>query len=79
MRTIDAIMMGITIGVARLLRGLLKTYNRLKAPFRANPVPSFGECNKLVRLHNNRSDAGRRGLSSSLPTTEEAPQRRIVQ
>lgn len=79
MRTFDAIMMGITVTVARLLRGLLKTYNRLMAPFRAKHVTPFGKCDKLVRLRNNRSEIRLRALSSSLPSTEEAPQRRIVQ
>jgi len=79
MRTIDTIMMGITVGVARLLRGLLKAYNRLMAPFRPKPVTPFEKCDKLVRLRNNRSDIRLRALSSTQPSTEEAPQRRIVQ
>lgn len=79
MKTFDALIVGITVGVARLLRGLLTTYNRLMEPLRPNPVTPFEKCDTLVRLRNNRSDIRLRGLSSSLPTTEEAPQRRVVQ
>jgi hypothetical protein len=79
MRIFDAIMMGITVGVARLLRGLLKSYNRLLASFKAKPLTPLEKCNKLVKLRNNSLDIRLRGLSSSLPSTEGAPQRRIVQ
>ena len=80
MRTLDAIIMGITIGVARLLRGLLRTYNALVSPFRGEPVVPFGKCDKVARLRNNKTDTRLRDLRVHLPTTsEEAPRRQIVQ
>jgi hypothetical protein len=80
MRTVDAIMMGITIGVARLLRGLLRAYNTLLSPFRKESVVPFGKCNKVARLRNNRSDTRLEDLRVHPPmTSEEAPRRQIVQ
>ena len=80
MRTIDAIMMGITVGVARLLRGLLRGYNALVSLFREEPVVPFGKCDKVARLRNNRTEIRLRDLRAAFPTTtEESPRRQIVQ
>ncbi len=80
MKTFDAIVMGLTVGVAKLLRGILKTYNRLKALVKPEPPTPFGKCDKVVRLHNNRTVSEVSDEWRSLPiTTEELPQRRIIQ
>jgi hypothetical protein len=80
MRTFDAIIMGITVGVARLLRGLLRAYNALVSLFSDEPVVPFGKCDRIARLRNNRSDIRLRDLRAHLPTTsEDAPRRQIVQ
>ena len=80
MRLFDTIIMGITIGVARLLRGLLRVYNALVSPFREEPVLPFGKCDKVARLRNNRTDVRLSDLRVHLPTTsEDAPRRQIVQ
>jgi len=80
MRTVDALMMGITVGVARLLRGLLRAYNTLISLFREEPVVPFGKCDMIPGLRNNRTDTRLRDLRAAFPTTtEEAPRRQIVQ
>jgi hypothetical protein len=80
MRTLDTILMGITIGVARLLRGLLRASNALLRPFRGDSVVPFGKCDKVARFRNNKTDTRLRDLRVHLPTTsEEAPRRQIVQ
>lgn len=80
MKTIDAILMGLTIGVARVLRGLLKTYNRLISLVRPEPMTPFAKCDKVLRLRNNRVVNDESGDWRSLPlTNEEAPRRQIVQ
>jgi hypothetical protein len=80
MRTFDTILMGLTVGVARLLRGLLRTYNRLIGLVRPQPPVPFGKCDKVVRLHNNRVVSEASDEWRPLPiTTEEHPHRRIIQ
>lgn len=80
MKTFDTILMGLTLGVARLLRGLLKTYNRLIGLVKTKPVIPFGKCDKVVRLRNNRSVSEVSDDWRPLPvTTDEHPQRRIIQ
>jgi len=80
MKTIDTILMSLTVGVARLLRGVLRTYKSLKALIKPeNPSP-FGKCDKVVRLRNNRSVIEAGDDWRSLPvTTEEHQQRRLIQ
>ena len=80
MRTFDAIMVGLTLGVAKLLRGLLNIYNHLVALGKPKEITPFGRCDKIVRLRNNRVVKDANDEWRSLPvTTEEIPQRRIVQ
>jgi hypothetical protein len=80
MRTLDAIMMGITIGVARLLRGILRAYNAVLSAFQEEPVVPFGKCDRVQRLRNNRIESRLGDLRSPLlRTSEEAPRRQIVQ
>lgn len=81
MKTFDSIIIALTLGVAKVLRGLLKVYNRLIALNKPTEPPPFGGCNKIVRLRNNRivNDASDEWLSFPVTTEEKAPQRRIVQ
>lgn len=80
MRIVDAITIGFTVGVARLLRGLLHARSLLLRPFKAKRVSPFGKCDKISLLRNNRSEIRLRNLKATFPTTtEEAPQRQIVQ
>jgi hypothetical protein len=80
MRMFDAIIIGITVGVARLLRGVLGVYDRLINPLRDKPLSPFGKCDKVARLRNNRSSTRMRDLRATLPTaTEETPHRQLMQ
>jgi hypothetical protein len=80
MRTLDVILMGITIGVARLLRGLLWAYDAVVSTVREESVAPFGKCDKVERLSNNKTDTRLGDLRSPLlRTSEEAPRRQIVQ
>jgi len=80
MRTFDAIIMGITVGVARFLRGLLVGYDRLMNLGRRDKVLPFGKCDRVATLRNNRTEIRLRNLRAPLPTTsEEAPRRQILQ
>jgi hypothetical protein len=80
MRIFDAITRGITVGVARLLRALLRTYNTRLSTLRGEPVVPFGKCDRVARLRNNTSEIRLRELRAPLPmTSEEAPRRQIVQ
>jgi hypothetical protein len=80
MRIVDAITIGFTVRVARLLRGLLHARSLLLRPFKAKTLSPFGKCDKIALLRNNRSEIRLRNLKATFPTTtEEAPQRQIVQ
>lgn len=80
MRLFDTIIIGITIGVARLLSGLLRGCNALLRPFREDPVLPFRKCDREAQLSNNKIDTRLRDLRVHLPvTSEHATRRQIVQ
>ena len=80
MRTYDAIVIGFTVGVARLLRGLLQARSLLLRLLKKESVCPFGKCDKNAPLRNNRSDIQLRNLTATFPTTtEETPRGHIVQ
>ena len=80
MKTFDAIIVGLTVGLARLLRVFLKTYNRLKALVNPETTNPFGKCDKVIQLRNNKSVSEESSEWRSLPiTNQEQPQRRIIQ
>jgi len=80
MKTFDSILIGLTLGVARLLRGVLTTYNRLLGPRQNRVRMPFTKCDKVIRLRNNKevTDASDEWRTPPI-TIEELPQRRIIQ
>ncbi|MEY4669862.1 MAG: hypothetical protein RL518_2561 [Pseudomonadota bacterium] len=80
MKLFDVIIMGITVTVARSLRGLLRVYSRFVSPWRDETISPFGKCDKVTGLRNNRTDTRLRDLRGTFPTTsEEVIRRQLMQ